>query len=80
MKTLQLTAMGKMLMAALGLSGAAIPQGPSEPALSKRLADSKRTFNQWAHNMIVSSPDDIRFANSLVRRRNRRFAAKKGLA
>jgi hypothetical protein len=55
-------------------------QGPSEPGLSRRLTAAKRTFDQWAHNMIVSPTGEIALHNSTVKRRNRRFAAKKGLA
>jgi hypothetical protein len=76
-----------LLAAILGLVGGTVPTAitglpktRSTPSLSKRLSNTKRTFDQWAHNMVTSSPYDISYWNAQVKRRNQKFAKKKGLA
>lgn len=60
--------------------GEALPKIKSPSALDKRLRKACRTHDQWAHSMIVSPKGEIDLHNSQVRRRNVRFAIKKGIA
>ena len=51
----------------------------SPTALTKRLQATGRTYDQWMHAMLTAPKSEIALHNSQVRRRNFRFATKKGL-
>ena len=54
-------------------------KSPEATALTKRLKAANRTYDQWAHSMIVAPAGEIQLHNQMVKRRNFRFAVKKGL-
>ena len=67
------------ILAPTNTLGKALPKTKPPSALDKRLRKSGRTHDQWAHSMIVSPKGEIDLHNSQVRRRNIRFAVKKGI-